>query len=113
MGLLGETVRLTHYGRKSGKPYGVTIWFVKIDGTTWIGSLSTERAWVKNLRATGKAALDFGDGPQAVRAVWVDGANGVHRYESAVRAKYPIVSWILGHLVRGTRCAFRLEPGAA
>src|SRR5690349_1382058 len=71
MGLLGETVRLTHYGRKSGKPYDVTIWFVKLDGTTWIGSLSSERGWVRNLRATGKAALDFGDGPRPVRAVWV------------------------------------------
>jgi len=72
--------------------YGVTIWFVKIDGATWIGSLSTERAWVKNLRATGKAALDFGDGPRPVRAVWVDGAGGVARYEAAVREKYPITS---------------------
>jgi len=113
MGLLGETVRLTHYGRTSGKPYGVTIWFVNIDGTTWIGSLSTERAWVKNLRATGKAALDFGDGPRPVRAVWVDGANGVERYENAVRQKYPIVSRLLGRLVRGTRCAFLLEPVVA
>jgi len=113
MGLLGETVRLTHYGRKSGKPYGVTIWFVKIDGATWIGSLSTERGWVKNLRATGKAALDFGGGPRPVRAVWVDGAGGVTRYEAAVREKYPITSRILGRLIRGTRCAFRLEPAAA
>jgi hypothetical protein len=26
-----QTVRLTHYGRKTGKPYKVTMWFV-VDG---------------------------------------------------------------------------------
>jgi hypothetical protein len=26
-----QTVKLTHYGRKSGKPHEVTIWFV-VDG---------------------------------------------------------------------------------
>ena len=83
-----------------------------VDGATWIGSLSTDRAWVKNLRATGKAALDFGDGPRCVRAVWVDGGGDVTRYETAVRKKYPIASRILSLLVRGTRCTFRLEPVA-
>jgi deazaflavin-dependent oxidoreductase (nitroreductase family) len=113
MALLGETVRLTHYGRKSGKPYDVTIWFVNLDGTTWIGSLSAERAWVKNLRATGKAALDFGDGPRSVRAVWDDSANAVERYQTAVREKYPIMGRLLGYVIRGRRCAFRVEPAAA
>ena len=112
MGLLGETVRLTHYGRKSGKPYDVTIWFVSLDGTTWIGSLSAERGWVKNLRATGKAALDFGDGPKAMRALWIDTAIGVERYQAAVREKYPVMGRLLGYVVRGKRCAFRLEPAA-
>ena len=90
MGLLGETVRLTHYGRKSG----VTIWFVKIDGATWIGSLSADRAWVENGQSNGKAAIDFGEGPGSMRATWVDDPNDVGRYKEAIAEKYPIASRI-------------------
>ena len=113
MGLLGETVRLTHYGRRSGKPYGVTIWFVKIDDAIWIGSLKAERAWVRNVRSNGKAALDFGDGPTSMQATWVDDPKHVAHYEQAIREKYPVASRILGFLIRGTRCAFRLQAATA
>ena len=110
MGLLGETVRLTHYGRKSGKPFDVTIWFAKVDGTLWIGSMNVARNWVRNLRANGKAAVDFGSGPQAMRATWIDDREQIKRYDDAILAKYPLWSRIIGLLVRGDHCAFRLEP---
>ena len=109
MGLLGETVRLTHYGRKSGKPFDVTIWFATLDGAPWIGSMNADRAWIRNLRANGKATLDFGSGPQSMRAIWVEDAATVKRYQDAIVAKYPFWSRIIGLLVRGERCAFRLE----
>jgi len=104
------TVRLTHYGRKSGKPYGVTIWFVEIDGNIWIGSLRAARSWVKNVRANGKSEIDFGTGPVPMRAHWRGDRADVERYERAIREKYPVSGRILGVLIRGTRCAFRLEP---
>src|SRR5258706_15540704 len=109
MGLMGETVRLTHYGRKSGKAYDVTIWFTRLDGALWIGSMNVDRAWVHNLRANGKATLDLGSGPQAMRAIWVDDRALVQRYQDAIVAKYPFWSRVIGSLVRGERCAFRLE----
>jgi deazaflavin-dependent oxidoreductase (nitroreductase family) len=109
MGLLGETVRLTHYGRKSGKPFDVTIWFASVDGALWIGSMNGARDWVRNLRANGKATLDFGNGPQAMRATWVDDAAEVRRYDDAITAKYPLWSRIIALLVRGDHCAFHLE----
>ena len=109
MGLLGETVKLTHYGRKSGKPYDTTIWFTKLDGVLWIGSMNADRAWVHNLRANGKATLDFGGGPETMRATWVDDAAAVARYQDAIVAKYPFWSRVIGFLIRGERCAFRLE----
>jgi deazaflavin-dependent oxidoreductase (nitroreductase family) len=109
MGLLGETVRLTHYGRKSGKPFEVTIWFTKLDGELWIGSMNADRNWVHNLRANGKAMLDFGGGPQTMRAIWIDDAKLIARYDDAIVAKYPFWSRIIALLVRGGHCAFRLE----
>ena len=33
-----RTAILTHYGRKSGQAYRVTIWFAAIDGCIWVGS---------------------------------------------------------------------------
>lgn len=33
-----QTTRLTHYGRKTGKPHEVTIWFVLDGDTLYIGS---------------------------------------------------------------------------
>ena len=108
MGFLGETVRLTHYGRKSGKPFDVTIWFATIDGATWIGSLDDERNWVRNVRTNGKAALDFGSGPRAMRATPISDENEVARYDAAITAKHPFWSRVIGLLVRGKHCAFRL-----
>lgn len=109
----GSTIKLTHYGRKSGKPYTVTIWFVVIDGQVWIGSLDTNRGWVRNVRATGKAALDFGSGPIPVQCTWVDRAEDTMRFQDTVRAKYWILAPILSLFVRGERCAFKTSPAAA
>ena len=109
MGLMGETAQLTHYGRKSGKPFETTIWFATLDGGPWIGSMNGDRGWVRNLRANGKATLDFGSGAQEMRAVWVDDPAEVARYQNAIVAKYPFWSRIIGFLARGERVAFRLE----
>ena len=106
----GSTIKLTHYGRKSGKAYTVPIWFVVVDDQVWIGSLDTNRGWVRNVRATGKAALDFGAGPIPVRCTWVDRAEDNERFQQAVRAKYWILSPILSLFVRGERCAFKVDP---
>ena len=107
-----STVMLTHYGRKSGKPYRVKIWFVTIDGKVWIGSLSQERGWVKNIRANGRGELDFGSERHAVRCRWLDDRD-VERFGVAINRKY----WILGPVLRtffpGKRCAFETDLAAS
>ena len=45
-----QTVALTHYGRKSGKPYDVTIWFVVDGDTVYIGTANVNRQWVRNVQ---------------------------------------------------------------
>ena len=37
-----QTLRLTHYGRKSGRPYEVTIWYL-LDGDRWENSWKADR----------------------------------------------------------------------
>lgn len=45
-----STLRLTHYGRKSGKAYVVTIWFVVDGGTVYLATMNRQRQWVRNIR---------------------------------------------------------------
>ena len=106
-----STLKLTHFGRKSGKPFDVTIWFAEIDRGLWIGSLDEDRAWVRNLRATGKGRVDFGSGPVDVLAETVTGEGDKARYSDAVVRKYPVMARVLRLLVRGKkRAVFRLTP---
>jgi deazaflavin-dependent oxidoreductase (nitroreductase family) len=106
-----STLKLTHFGRKSGKPFDVTIWFAQIDGGLWIGSLDEDRGWVRNLRATGRARVDFGSGPLDVCAETVADEAGKARYSDAVLSKYPILGRVLRLLVRRkNRAVFQLKP---
>jgi deazaflavin-dependent oxidoreductase (nitroreductase family) len=106
-----STLKLTHFGRKSGKPFDVTIWFTVIGGELWIGSLDENRNWVKNLRAGGRARIDFGNGPQDVATEFRTSDTDKARYSDAVASKYPILSKLVGLFVRGkNRAVFLVKP---
>jgi deazaflavin-dependent oxidoreductase (nitroreductase family) len=104
------TLKLTHFGRKSGKAYTVTIWFVDLGGELWIGSVEGTKNWVKNLRDTGKGAIDFGQGEIQVTAEFTDDPVVTARHKAAVNKKYPIMGRLIeGLFGRGKkRVAFRL-----
>jgi deazaflavin-dependent oxidoreductase (nitroreductase family) len=55
-----STLRLTHRGRKSGKAYVVTIWFVVDEETVYLGTMNRERQWVRNVLQTPRVRLDMG-----------------------------------------------------
>ena len=55
-----QTVKLTHYGRKSGKPYEVTIWFVVDGERVFIGTANVNRQWVRNVQKTPAVKLSIG-----------------------------------------------------
>ena len=55
-----HTLKLTHYGRKSGKSYVVTIWFVGDDGKLYIGTANVNRQWVRNVQKTPQITLSIG-----------------------------------------------------
>lgn len=55
-----QTTGLTHYGRKTGKPHQVTIWFV-LDGEKFhISTANVNRQWVRNVRKTPQIKLSIG-----------------------------------------------------
>jgi deazaflavin-dependent oxidoreductase (nitroreductase family) len=55
-----QTTRLTHYGRKTGKPHEVTIWFVLDRDKLLIGTANVNRQWVRNVQKTPKIRLSMG-----------------------------------------------------
>jgi len=55
-----STLELTHYGRKTGQPYRVIIWFTIEDETMYLASMSKERQWCRNVRARPQVSLKIG-----------------------------------------------------
>ena len=55
-----QTLRLTHYGRKTGKPYQVTIWFIVDGEKIWLATANRNRQWVKNVQQTPQVILKVG-----------------------------------------------------
>ncbi len=111
---LPSTVVLTHYGRRSGRPYRVRLWYAELDGRLWVGSLDARRQWVRNLAASGQAAVDFGRGPRPCRFLKIDDPRELARYERAIEHRHPVLAPLLRRWVRGPRCAFAsVEPFAA
>ena len=55
-----QTTRLTHYGRKTGKPYEVTIWFVLDHERLYITTANVSRQWVRNVQKTPQIRLSIG-----------------------------------------------------
>jgi deazaflavin-dependent oxidoreductase (nitroreductase family) len=55
-----QTTRLTHYGRKTGNPNEVTIWFVLDGDELFIGTANVKRQWVRNVQKTPKVKLSIG-----------------------------------------------------
>jgi deazaflavin-dependent oxidoreductase (nitroreductase family) len=52
-----STLVLTHYGRKSGKPYKVKIWFVVAGEQVFIGTANVQRQWVQNVQKNPRITL--------------------------------------------------------
>ena len=55
-----QTLRLTHYGRKSGKPHVVTIWFTVGDGKIYLSTGNVNRNWVWNVKKNPRVELSIG-----------------------------------------------------
>src|ERR1700751_1545569 len=55
-----QTTRLTHYGRKTGKPHEVTIWFVLDGDKLYVGTANVNRQWVRNVQKTPQLKVSIG-----------------------------------------------------
>ena len=83
-----QTTRLTHYGRKTGKPHEVTIWFVLDGDRLYIGTANVNRQWVRNVQKTPQVKLSIaGENVEGTARVLTDRAEH-ERAMAAIRRKY-------------------------
>jgi deazaflavin-dependent oxidoreductase (nitroreductase family) len=83
-----QTVTLTHYGRKSGKPYDVTIWFVVDGDKVYIGTANVNRQWVRNVQKTPQVKLSIGGETFNGTARFLTDRAEHERAMAAIRKKY-------------------------
>src|ERR1700758_5525298 len=96
-----QTTRLTHYGRKTGILYQVTIWFVLDGDKLYIGTANVNRQWVRNVQKTPRIRLSVaGESFDGTARFLTDRAEH-ERAMAAIRRKYwmfrPIIE--LGRLL--------------
>ncbi len=56
-----QTMRLTHYGRKSGRAYEVVIWYMVDDGRLYLVTSNAARSWVRNVKVRPEVSFRIGD----------------------------------------------------
>ena len=105
--LLGRRfLRLSHTGRRSGQTFHVVLEVVRYDRATGeatvISGFGDTADWLRNLRAGGPAAVDFGRGPTpaAYRVLGLAEAEQVYAaYERRNLLIAPLVRWTLTALL--------------
>jgi deazaflavin-dependent oxidoreductase (nitroreductase family) len=83
-----QTMRLTHYGRKSGKPYEVTIWFIVNGEKILLPTANVNRQWVRNVRKTPHVTMNIGGEMFAGEARFLEDRADRDRVFGYVRGKY-------------------------
>jgi len=83
-----HTLKLTHYGRKSGKPYEVTIWFIADGDKVCLPTGNVNRQWVKNVKQTPRVRLSIGGETFDGEARFLADPGEHDRAMSMVRRKY-------------------------
>jgi deazaflavin-dependent oxidoreductase (nitroreductase family) len=96
-----QTTTLTHYGRKTGQPHEVTIWFVLDGDKLYIGTANVNRQWVHNVQKTPKIRLTIAGETFEGSARFLTDRAEHERAMAAIRRKYwmfrPIIE--LGRLL--------------
>lgn len=90
-----QTVSLTQYGRKTGKPHQVTIWFVAHGGNVYIGTAKVNRQWVRNVQKTPQVKLLIGGEMFEGSARFLSDRTESKRAQRLVGRKY----WMFGPIL--------------
>jgi deazaflavin-dependent oxidoreductase (nitroreductase family) len=108
-----HTLKLTHYGRKTGKPYEVTIWFVASGDKIYLTTGNVNRQWVQNVKQTPRVKASVGGEIFDGEARFISDARERDRVLSLVARKYWMYLPMIGiwRLLAATRIV-QFAPGA-
>lgn len=94
-----KTTTITHHGRKSGKPYEVTIWFTVDGDHINLYTMNMQRQWTQNVQVNPKISLRIGDERFTGAVTKITDPNEMKDVVKLMRRKYPMS--ILYHLIKG------------
>jgi deazaflavin-dependent oxidoreductase (nitroreductase family) len=83
-----RTCQLTHRGRKSGRPFEVTIWFLVDADTVYVTTMNMRRQWTQNVQVNRDIALRIGPETFAGEARVVTEASEVTEVVRLLKEKY-------------------------
>ena len=83
-----QTTSLTHYGRKTGKAYEVTIWLVLYGDRVYISTTNVDHHWMRNVQKTPKISLSIGGETFEGKARFLADRAEHKRAMVAIRRKY-------------------------
>jgi len=83
-----RTTRLTHYGRKSGKPYRVTIWFLVDGASVYLTTMNMKRQWTQNVQSRPDIELEIGGESFRGRVDVVKSDADMQRVVELMKRKY-------------------------
>ncbi len=114
-----HTLTLTHYGRKSGKPYDVVIWFVVEGQRMFLGTANKSRNWVRNIMVKPNVIIKAGGETFNGTVSEVTGQAERDHVMALVQSKYwyavpfMLVGRLLQNLgvVKDNTGAFEVHPG--
>jgi len=103
-----STLRLTTFGRKTGKPHPVPVWFMVEGSTVFLGTLKLKRDWPRNVKHNPSVKLEIGDLRLTGRAHRLTSAAQLERVAGMMRQKY-WAAWIGSWFGLRPEGAFRVE----
>ncbi len=83
-----QTIRLTHHGRKSGKPYEVTIWFLVDGATVYLATMNMKRQWTRNVQVRPDVELKVAGEAFSGNVTVVTDADEMAKVVALVKRKY-------------------------
>jgi deazaflavin-dependent oxidoreductase (nitroreductase family) len=93
-----STLQVTHIGRKSGKAYQVTTWFVVQGEKILLPTSNIDRNWVRNVRKTPHVGLSVATERFSGEARFLDSDADRARVRAMIERKYRIGGPILALL---------------
>jgi deazaflavin-dependent oxidoreductase (nitroreductase family) len=83
-----RTCRLTHHGRRSGRPFEVTVWFLVDADIIYLTTMNMKRQWTQNVQVNRDVTLRIGSETFAGEASVVAEPSEIAGVVSLLKEKY-------------------------